>query len=92
MLYVVDLINVICVSNEESILLSSLVFIRQGLPKSPRVQTRTLFKLCSTKDVLSVLCSVVRLSMYGGMKSHGWGSSGRHSLEGFIRRQHTSTG
>lgn len=70
-LYDVDLINLICVSNEGSVLLSSLVFIRRGLPKSPRVQTRTLFKLCSTKGALSVLCSVVRLSMYGGVKSHG---------------------
>lgn len=70
-LYDVDLINLICVSNEGSVLLSSLVFVRRGLPKSPRVQTGTLFKLCSTKDALSVLCSVVRLSMYGGVKSYG---------------------
>jgi hypothetical protein len=57
-LYDVDLINLICVSNEGSILLSTLIFIRRCLPKSPRVQTKTLFKLCTTKDASSVLCSV----------------------------------
>ena len=71
MLYDVDLMNLICVLNEGSLLLSSLAFIRRGLPKSPRIQIRTLFKFCSTKDALSVFCSVVMLSMYGGVKSHG---------------------
>ena len=69
-MYDVDLINLICVSNEGSVLLSSLVFIRRGLLKSSRVGNDAILVVQHEGRIKCAL-SVVRLSLYGGVKSHG---------------------